>query len=121
MENMFQRPQLSREEWIVKLGEIREEITESYEADRATWDRLTYFTKTLSMGVELRNLMEAGFKWFSNTKVADALDIAATREMYLGSYNILLGLIETFEAVVNAQIKGEGNTVEQPDLMRYVS
>lgn len=121
METMFQRPQLSREEWVAKLNEIREDITESYGSDRATWDRLTYFTKTLKMGVELRNLMEAGFKWFSNTKVADALDIDAARAMYLGSYNILLGLIETFEDVVNAQIKAEGSTVEQPDLMRYVS
>lgn len=118
---MFPRPQLSREDWVEKLIKLREAIEESFTADRAKWDRLTYFTKTLGMGVELRNLLEAGFKWFSNTKVADSLDITATEAMYVGSYNALLHLILTFENVVDAQMKADKSEQTLPDLMRYVS
>ena len=121
MEQMFPRPQLSREDWVEKLKELRKTIEESFATDRASWDRLTYFTKTLGMGVELRNLIDAGFKWFSNTKVADSLDITATQEMYIGSYNSLLNLIMAFENLVDAQMKADKSEQTLPDLMRYVS
>ena len=117
----FQKPKFTREQWVEQLDKLGDEIREIFNDDRSTWDRLTYFSKTLSIGVEMKHLLEAGFKWFSNTKVAESLDKETGEAMYVGSYNSLINLIETFQDVVDAQIRAEKSDDEIPAPMKYVS
>lgn len=111
---MFQPQEISRNEWLDRLNGLKSTLDEIGKSEnKDDWDRLAYFTNTLMAGHEETMLINAGFKWLSNTKVADSFGIEEWKIAYKGVEQSLKALLDTFYTLITLHLSKSPNAEQE--------